>query len=86
MARLVEAMEALGIEGEVEFPGRWVRPRGERCTVYIEETRLGEYLTWCNGRCDQVVRRYLDATETILAGLWRAVHLGNGRRAGSGNR
>ena len=73
MARLVEALHALGLQGEVELSGRWVKLDGERCPVYVVEGAWGAgYYTWCDDPQDRSVELYHDPVEAIQAGLRRA--------------
>ncbi len=86
MTRLVEAMQELGVEGEVELSGQWASIRGERCIVYVVENERGEWYSWCDIPEEQTVRRYLDPVEAIREGLERAGGPGNdfrGHRARS---
>lgn len=52
MTRLIEALQALGLEGEVTLSGRWLKLQGGRCSVYVAEAG---YYTWCDDREEQVV-------------------------------
>ena len=73
MTRLVAALQALGLEGEVALAGRWVKLRGERCAVYVAEATFGSgYYTWGEDPGARVVAFYLDPAEAIMAGLRRA--------------
>lgn len=78
MTRLAEALQALGLEGEIDLAGRWVKVGGDRCSVYVYEAAWdGSYYTWCDDPGDRTVEFYPDAAEAIRAGLRRA-----GGRAG----
>jgi hypothetical protein len=73
MTRLIEALQALGLEGEVTLSGRWLKLQGGRCSVYVAEVAWeAGYYTWCDDREEQAVEHYLDPTEAIQAGLKRA--------------
>jgi hypothetical protein len=73
MTKLVEALKALGLEGEIILSGRWVKLRGEQCSVYVAETAWNEqYGTWCDHPQLRGVKFYRDPTEAIQAGLRRA--------------
>ncbi len=73
MTRLAEALQALGLEGEIDLAGRWVKVGGDRCSVYVYEAVWdGGYYTWCDDPGDRTVEFYRDATEAIQAGLRRA--------------
>jgi len=49
MTRLVAAFHILGLAGEIDLCGRWVKLQGEHCWVYVAEpTWRGGYLTWCD--------------------------------------
>ncbi len=73
MTRLVDALHSLGLQGEVELRGRWVRLTGERCTVYVIEGGWSTgYFTWCDDPQARTVEHYFDPVEAIQAGLRRA--------------
>ncbi len=73
MTRLAEALQALGLEGEVDLAGRWVKVGEDRCPVYVyEAARGGGYYAWCGCPEARTVQFYRDATEAIQAGLHRA--------------
>jgi hypothetical protein len=73
MTPLVEALDALGLNGEIELAGRWVRLAGERCAVYIVEAAWGTgYYTWCDDERERAVQLYRDPATAIRAGLARA--------------
>ena len=73
MPRLIEALQALGLGGEITHSGRWLKLQGERCSVYVAEAAWeAGYYTWCDAREEQAVEHYLDPTEAIQAGLKRA--------------
>jgi hypothetical protein len=73
MTRLVAALHILGLAGEIDLCGRWVKLQGERCWVYVAEpTWRGGYLTWCDDPQERAVECYLDPTAAIQAGLRRA--------------
>ncbi|CAA9287537.1 MAG: hypothetical protein AVDCRST_MAG26-3851 [uncultured Chloroflexia bacterium] len=82
MTRLVAALQALGLEGEVALAGRWVKLRGERYAVYVAETTSGSgYYTWGEDPVARVVTFYRDPAEAIVAGLRRATYQGDERDA-----
>lgn len=71
--RLVEALQALGVEAEVLLSGRWVKIRGERCSVYVAEiARDQQYCTWCDDPNGREARFYNSPIEAIEAGIRRA--------------
>ena len=73
MSRLVEALQALGVEGDVALSGRWVTIAGERCRVQVVEASWGTgYYGWCDDPAERTVRRYPDAATAIRDGLRRA--------------
>lgn len=73
MTRLVEALQALGVEGEILLSGRWVKIRGERCSVYVAEiARNQQYCSWCDDPEAREARFYNDPTEAIEAGIQRS--------------
>ena len=75
MTRLVAALRALGIQGEVGNAGRWVTLDGERCRVHVVETARGnDYFTWCDDPAARTVEHYSDPVLAITAGLRRAAH------------
>lgn len=73
MTRLVEALQALGLYGEIDLAGRWVKLQGEQCAVYVVEAAWGDgYFTWCEDDKARVVQSYLDPRKAIHVGLRRA--------------
>ncbi len=76
MTQLIGALQALGLEGEIALAGRWVKLQGERCAVYVVESRRDGYYTWCDDPQARTVEFYLDPTEAIKAGLRRAASPG----------
>ncbi len=76
MTRLVAALQALGLEGEIALAGRWVKLAGDRYAVYVAETTSGSgYYTWGQAPEAWVVEFYLDPAEAIEAGMRRASYL-----------
>lgn len=76
MTRLVEALHALHLDGEVSLGDRWAKLQGERCWVYVAEAKGGGYYTWCDDPAERVVKFYRDPIEAIQAGLRRAASPG----------
>ncbi len=73
MTRLIEALQALDLEGEITHSGRWLKLRGGRCSVYVAEAAWeAGYYTWCDDQNERSVEHYLDPTQAIQAGLKRA--------------
>ena len=72
MTRLEDALQALGLTGEVAHGGRWVTVQGERCAVYVVESVGRGYYTWCDHPEARVVPSYADPTEALRVGLRRA--------------
>ena len=73
MTQLVEALQALGVTGEITNEGHWACLPGERCPVYVvEASRGGGYFTWCGKPCESVVEFYRHPAAAIRAGLARA--------------
>ena len=73
MTHLVEALDALGIEGEVSSFGRWVSFQGEHGRVFVVEGARGNaYYTWCEEPAARAVEAYPTPTAAIQAGLRRA--------------
>jgi hypothetical protein len=73
MTRLAEAVEALGLEGELSLSGSWVRLRTEQCTIYVVEAVAGtRYYTWCDAPDERHVELFHDPIEAIHAGMRRA--------------
>ena len=71
--RLVEALQTLGLQGEVSLGGRWVMLQGERCAVYVVEAAWGtHYYTWCDDPAERAVQSFLDLVQAIQVGLRRA--------------
>jgi hypothetical protein len=73
MTQLVDALHALGLEGELSLADRWAKLQGQHCWVYVAEAPWGNgYYTWCDDPQSRAVEFYRDATEAIQAGLRRA--------------
>ena len=73
MARLVDALRALGLRGRLSPSGRLVTLDGERGRVYVAEApRGGGYYVWCDDPAERVVEHHPDPASAILAGLRRA--------------
>jgi len=73
MTPLLEALQALNLEGDLALSGRWVTLQGECSTVYVLAMPWGApYYTWCDAPQARAVEVYWDAVEAIQAGLRRA--------------
>jgi hypothetical protein len=73
VTRLVEALNVLGLRGEVELGGRWLKLDGAHCSVFVVEEVFGaSFYTWCDDPRARSVEQYHDPAEAILAGLRRA--------------
>ncbi|MDP9368623.1 MAG: hypothetical protein M3Q03_10175 [Chloroflexota bacterium] len=73
MTRLVDAMRALGLDGEIDDEGRWIRLLGERGVVHVLTTPEDDaYYVWCDDPDEQVVAHHDDPGVAILEGLRRA--------------
>ena len=71
--RLIDALRALGLHGDVSQQGRWITLQGERCQVYLIEADWGAgYATWCDAPDQRTVEWYDDPLLAIRAGLRRA--------------
>lgn len=71
--RLVDALHALGLEGDIAQQGRWITLQGERGHVFVIEADWGAgYAAWCDTPGQRTVVWYDDPTQAILAGLRRA--------------
>jgi hypothetical protein len=47
MTRLIQALLALNLYGEIDLAGRWVKLQGEQCVVSVVEAAWGDgYVTW----------------------------------------
>jgi len=73
---IVDALRALGLDGEIAPGGRWVTLRGEHCPVYVIQTATGEYFTWCDDPAERSVEAYRDPRAAIVSGLQRAARRG----------
>lgn len=74
MTQLIEALHAMGLDGEIALADRWIKLQGERCAVYVVERAWGGgYYTWCEDRQARAVEFYLDPIMAIKAGLRRAM-------------
>ena len=74
MTQLVEALDALHLEGELSHADRWVRVQGQRCWVYVAAAKGGGYFTWCDDLQERAIVFYRDPIEAIQVGLRRAAH------------
>lgn len=73
MPRLIEALRALGLEGETALSGRWVKVQGDRYLVYVVEAPWESgYYSWCEAPAERSVEFYRDPIAAIQAGLRRA--------------
>ena len=73
MTQLVEALQQLGLEGEISLSGRWVKLEGELCQVYVVEAVSGtRFYTWCDDPEERAVELYHEPEDAIKAGLRRA--------------
>jgi hypothetical protein len=82
MTHLVEALHALGLEGEIALSDHWVKLQGERCAVYVAEASWGRgYYTWCDDPHARAVEFYHDPVAAIFAGLRRAANADTERDA-----
>jgi hypothetical protein len=80
MTRLPDALQALGLEGEVTLAGYWVTLQGECWRVYVVEADWGAgFYTWCDNPRERAVERYEDPIVAIQAGLRRAAQPGPGK-------
>ena len=75
MTQLVEALDALHLEGELSHADRWVKLPGQRCWVYVAAAKGGGYFTWCDDPQERAIAFYRDPIEAIQAGLRRAEHV-----------
>ena len=75
MTRLVEALDALHLEGELSLADRWVKLQGQRCWVYVAAAKGGGYFTWCDDVQERAIAFYRDPIDAIQAGLRRASHV-----------
>ncbi len=74
MTQLVEALDALHLEGELSHADRWVKLQGQRCWVYVAAAKGGGYFTWCDDVQERAIVFYRDPIDAIQAGLRRASH------------
>jgi hypothetical protein len=73
MTRLVDALQALHLTGDIDLAGHWVKLPGPRCAVYVLELAWGAgYYTWCDHPRARTVEVYQDPVAAIQAGLRRA--------------
>ncbi len=79
MTRLVDVLQALGLDGEIDPSGRWVTVRGERSLAHVFEALWdGGYYTWCDDPAERTVEYYRDPVAALQMGLRRA----GGRKEG----
>lgn len=73
-AGLAGALAALGLRGELNLSGRWLKLRGDRFPVYVVEVS-GEgagFYTWCGDPGESSVEFHRDPVEAIRSGMRRA--------------
>jgi hypothetical protein len=76
MTRLVDALQALDLGGEIELAGHLVKVPGPRCAVYVLELAWGAgYYTWCDHPQARTIQVYQDPVAAIEAGLRRAAQV-----------
>ena len=75
MTQLVEALDALHLEGELSLADRWVKLQGQRCWVYVAAAKGGGYFTWCDDAQERAITFYHDPIDAIQAGLRRAAYV-----------
>ena len=76
MTQLTDALQSLGLEGEIALADRWITIQGQQTLVYVvEATRGSGYYTWCADPRARTVEFYHDPAEAIQAGLRRAAQL-----------
>jgi len=79
MAKLVDALGALGLEGTLSQSGRWLVLDGEHSRVFVVEApHGGGCYSWCEDPAERTVEYHPDATTAILAGLRRAARVTHG--------
>lgn len=79
MTQLVEALDALGLDGEIALAGYWVTLHGDRCAVYVAEAAPGfGFYSWCDDPAERALEAYYTAFEAIEAGLRRAATANEG--------
>ncbi len=62
ISRLLEALEVLGLGGQVDPSGRWVRVPRESCHVFVFAAAWDAgYYTWCDD--PETARSLLDAAD-----------------------
>jgi len=82
MARLVDALQRLGLSGRVARSGRWVELEGERGRIYVVAARGDDaFYTWCSDPAEQIVEQHADPVEAIRSGLRRAARAAGERGA-----
>ncbi len=82
---LLEALQTLGVDGDLALAGRWATLQGTRCTVFVAQAGVSGYLTWCGAPCDGAVEFYLTPIQAIEAALRRASGQGMEESAGQDN-
>lgn len=74
MTRLLEALRTLGLEGEVDLGGRWVKVQGERCPEYLagllfyQVLATTRSLSWWCARCPPCTRMTQGGSSARLFG------------------
>ena len=74
MTQLVEALDALHLEGELSHADRWVKLQGQRCWVYVAVVKGVGYVIWFDDAQERVIAFYRNPIDAIQAGMRRAAH------------
>ncbi|MDQ2809737.1 MAG: hypothetical protein M3Z04_22910 [Chloroflexota bacterium] len=76
MPGLVEALAALGLQGEVSLEGRWVKVQSPCGPIYVAEAvSATQYYTWSDVPGARTVEYYPDPVTAIQAGLRRVARV-----------
>ena len=70
MTQLVEALDALHLEGDLSHADRWVKLQGQRCWVYVAAAKGGGYFTWCDDPQERAIAFYRDPIEGCSPYSW----------------
>ena len=75
MTRLVDVLQARGLDAELDPSGLLATLQGERCSVYVYEAPRGDgYYTWCDDPAERTVEVYSNPAEAVQAGLRREAY------------
>jgi hypothetical protein len=73
--RLFQAVEQIGVEGQLSASGRWLSLPGSFCEAIVVEVSDSHFLAWCDHPEERLVKLFRDPLEAISDGLQRSSNL-----------